>query len=459
MCPHRSGGISEMSLADRLAALLMKPAADREKQNIVWNMIGSFCYAFASMVLSFLVMRIAGDDDGGIFAFGYSTFGQQMFLVAYFGLRPFQITDGKGEYRFGDYLLHRCLTCALAVAAGAGYLLLGGYTVRKALIIFLLVCYKVIDGFADVYESEFQRQGHLHLTGKSNAFRTILSVTVFHTALLAGRQLVFACGAAVAAQAAGVWLFDVSVIRRLPSVDTGRDWSRLRPLTGAAALLFVSVFLDFYIFSAAKYAIDANMDNAASGYFNIIFMPTSVINLAAGFVIRPVLTYLTDAWTGRDFAAFRRLLRRISALIAVLGIAAAALAWFAGRPVLGIMERLLGDGYAGSLVRYHVPFVMVVLGGGFYAILNLYYYVLVILRRQDVIFGIYVVMTAAAAVAAPAMVRRGGIGGAAFAYLMLMAVMAAGFTGGALNRVRAGERADSRGIMKNEWHGDGDRDL
>ena len=36
------------------------------------------------------------------------------------------------------------------------------------MILILLVIYKVIDGYADVYESEFQRQGSLYLTGKSN---------------------------------------------------------------------------------------------------------------------------------------------------------------------------------------------------------------------------------------------------------------------------------------------------
>ncbi len=419
-----------MKMADRLAALLMRTGPDREKQNIVWNMAGSFCYAFASVVLSFLVIRIVGEEEGGVFAFGFSTFGQQMFIVAYFGLRPFQITDGAEEFRFGDYLRHRCLTCALALAVGAGYLAVSGYTARKAAVIFLLVCYKVIDGFADVYESEFQRKGHLHLTGKSNTFRTLLSVTVFLTVLLAGRDLMAACAAAVAAQAAGVLIFDETVIRRLPRVDRNGDVSRLLPLTKAGALLFVSVFLDFYIFSAAKYAVDAYMNDAASGYFNVIFMPTSVINLAAGFVIRPVLTHLTDDWTGKRYGAFAGLLVRISALIAALSVFAVALAAVLGRPVLGMMETLLGESGRGRLVRWHAPFVAVVAGGGFYALLNLYYYVLVILRRQKVIFGIYAVLAALAAVLAPAFVKRGGIPGAAGAYLVLMIVMAAGFTAG-----------------------------
>lgn len=411
----------------RWSQLLRKTGPNKEKQNILWNMAGSFCYAFASMVLSFLVMRLAGEDDGGIFAFGYSTFGQQMFILAYFGIRPFQITDGQGEYRFGDYLHHRYATCGLALAAGLLYLLISGYTARKAAVIFLLVCYKTADGLADVYESEFQRNGNLHLTGKSNTFRTLLSVGTFFLALVKSGNLLGACAAAVAAQAAGILLFDTVILRDLKGVDYGWDKSRLGPLTRETVLLFVSVFLDFYIFSAAKYAIDAHLNDAASGYFNIIFMPTSVINLAAGFVIRPVLTGLTDMWNGERYEEFSRKILGISRIIGALSILALVMAAGLGRPVLWILEQILGRGYEGKLTGCHVPFVLIVMGGACYAFLNLHYYALVIMRKQKVIFGIYAALTVLAAVLAPALVKSGGIFGAAAAYLILMVVMAAGF--------------------------------
>ncbi len=411
----------------RWAGLLMKTGANREKQDIVWNMAGSFCYAFASMVLSFLVMRLAGEEKGGIFAFGYSTFGQQMFILAYFGIRPFQITDRGGDYRFGDYLRHRFVTCAAAVAAGLGYLMIAGYTAEKSTVIFLLVCYKTADGFADVYESEFQRNGSLHLTGKSNTFRTCLSVGTFLTVLAGSGSLTAACFGALLAQGAGIFLFDVVILRHLDGVDYKWSPERLIPLTKETGLLFVSVFLDFYIFSAAKYAIDANLDDAASGYFNIIFMPTSVINLAAGFVIRPVLTDLTDAWNKKDFDRFSGKLVNISRIIGALSVLALVLAAGLGKPVLWILERILGTAYEGRLTACHVPFVLIVLGGAWYAFLNLHYYALVIMRKQKVIFGIYAALTGLAAVLAPAMVRRRGIDGAAMAYLILMVIMAAGF--------------------------------
>ena len=409
------------------SSLLLHTTPNREQQNMVWNMIGSFCYAFASMVLSFLVMRLAGEEQGGIFAFGFSTVGQQMFLLAYFGIRPFHITDGTGAFRFGDYLHHRLITCAAAVVLGGICLAVTGYSANKAMIIFLLIAYKVIDGFADVYESEFQRRGYLYLTGKSNTFRTVLSVGVFLVMLVAGDNLGAACAAAVCAQLVGVLLFDVVVLRELDGVDYSWDVRRLLPLTTETILLFISVFLDFYVFSASKYAIDANLNDAASGYFNVIFMPTSIINLAAGFVIRPFLTYLTVCWTEHRFGDFAKKLLRISAVIGGLSVLAMAGVVLLGRPVLGILEYLLGPAYTGKLTGYHGAFALIVLGGGFYAILNLYYYALVIMRRQSVIFGIYLVMTAAAVLLAPWFVIRYGILGAAVSYLLLMVGMAIGF--------------------------------
>ena len=411
--------------------LLMKTGMSLEKENMIWNMTGSFFYAFASMVLSFLVLRIAGEEQGGIFSFGFSTVGQQMFLLAYFGIRPFHITDGTNQYRFGDYLHHRYVTCALALLLGAGYLACIGYSWQKAQIIFLLIVYKVIDGFADVYESEFQRQGCLYLTGRSNTFRTSLSVGIFLATLVSGAGLFAACAAAVLGQIAGVVLFDIVVLRELKRVDYGWSAKQGVSLTASSILLFVSVFLDFYIFSAAKYAIDAHLGDAASGYFNVIFMPTSVINLAACFVIRPFLTYLTDCWNEHRFSDFKKKLLTIMAVIGGLTVLAVGGTVVLGRPVLALLEWLLGKSYSGTLTALWPAFIMIVLGGGFYAVLNLYYYALVILRRQKLIFGIYAVLTVLAAILAPRLTVALGIFGAAFAYLILMIVMAAGFVGGA----------------------------
>jgi len=85
------------------------------KNDVLWNGIGSMTYALASMVLAFFVLRLGGEEQGGVFGFGYSTLGQQFFIIAYFGLRPFQITDMKGEFSFREYRQFRYITGGLAL--------------------------------------------------------------------------------------------------------------------------------------------------------------------------------------------------------------------------------------------------------------------------------------------------------------------------------------------------------
>ncbi len=428
----------------QIRRLLLYHGDQVEKQNMIWNVVGSFCYSFASMVLSVLVMRLVGEEDGGIFAFGFSTFGQQMFIVAYFGIRPFHITDGTGEYSFGDYRNHRILTCLAALFFGAAYLLWSvwtqTYTVYKAAAIFLLVIYKVIDGFADVYESEFQRAGSLYLTGKSNTFRSVFSVCVFLGALAFTRNLMTACICAALAQFLGLLLMDFSVIGALPQVDFSIRRGAVKGLFVSTGLLFLSVFLDFYIFSASKYAIDARLNDSASGYFNLIFMPTSVIYMVANFVIRPFLTRLTMLWNGRDLTNFKKVIGKISAIILGLTVLAATATVILGKWVLAVLEVILGAGYEGSLVRYHMPFLIIITGGGFYAFANLMYYVLVIMRKQTFIFWVYLVTAAAAFVMAPAFVTAGGIFGASLCYMALMLMLTVGFAWGTARQIQRNER-------------------
>ncbi len=418
----------------RMARLMLHCRGQLEQENLIWNTVGSFLYALANMVLAFLVIRLAGEEAGGVFAIGFSTFGQQMFTVSYYGLRPFHITDSGPEgngYSFGEYYRHRQLTAAAAVICAALYAVWrnggGLYSPEKAAAVFMLAGYKIIDGFADVYESEFQRQGCLYLTGKSVAFRTCLSAGTFLVTLALTKSLLAACPAALLAQAAGVLLFDCSVIHRLGRVDFSRRKGQVGRIFSQGGLLFLSVFLDFYIFSAARYAIDLQMNDAASGYFNLIFMPTSVIYLVANFVIRPVLTRMTVCWNGGDYRGFLAIMKRISGLIGVLTVIAVGGALLLGRPVLSIMEMVLGSGYAGALTDYVPAFAVIVLGGGVYAFGNLLYYGLVIMRLQKDIFFVYAAVAAAALVSSQVLVRWLGINGGALAYCLFMAMQTAGF--------------------------------
>ena len=402
-----------MELLSRL--IIGKKSKNPEKRDIIWNMAGSFLYAFASMVLSIAVVQIAGEDAGGIFTFAFTTFGQHMFMMAYFGIRPFQITDTGGKYSFGDYLGLRLLTCGAAVLTGMGYVFLNGYSFEKAAVVFLMVVYKVIDALADAYEAEFQRGGRLYLTGKSNAFRTILSVGVFLASLAYTKDLAAASLWAVGAQAAGFLVFDVLVIRELPNVEWRSAKGKKQELFAETILLFCSAVLDFYIFSASKYAIEGCMADRDMAVFGAIFMPTSIITLVAGFVIRPYLTKMSFTWEMGRTRRFLKIQKRIALIIAALTVLAVGGAWLLGIPVLSLLYPNLRTG----LSQCRPALVLIIFGGALNAYMNLFYYSLVIMKKQKYIFGVYGLVSLMAVLVSTPFVRWGGIFGGALAYVVL----------------------------------------
>ena len=402
-----------MELLSRL--IIGKKSKNPEKRDIIWNMAGSFLYAFASMVLSIAVVQIAGEDAGGIFTFAFTTFGQHMFMMAYFGIRPFQITDTGGKYSFGDYLGLRLLTCGAAVLTGMGYVFLNGYSFEKAAVVFLMVVYKVIDALADAYEAEFQRGGRLYLTGKSNAFRTILSVGVFLASLAYTKDLAAASLWAVGAQAAGFLVFDVLVIRELPNVEWRSAKGKKQELFAETILLFCSAVLDFYIFSASKYAIEGCMADRDMAVFGAIFMPTSIINLVAGFVIRPYLTKMSFTWEMGRTRRFLKIQKRIALIIAALTVLAVGGAWILGIPVLSLLYPNLRTGHS----QCRPALVLIIFGGALNAYMNLFYYSLVIMKKQKYIFGVYGLVSLMAVLVSTPFVRWGGIFGGALAYVVL----------------------------------------
>ena len=389
---------------------------DFEKRNLIWNMLGSGVYAVTSMLLGVIATRLLGKEEGGIIFFAFSTLGQQLYIVSYFGMRPVQMTDMAFSYTFGDYLKFRKITAAFALFGGVLYALIFAKDVYKACIWLAMVVYKVCDGVADCYETEYQRQGRLYMTGKSSLLRTVFSVLVFVTAIFLTKSALYSSLAFLTAGFASVYIFAIAPLKLIKGVDYSVKKGSAARLFNISRLLFISSFVDIYVFAAAKYAVNSVLGDEANAYFSTLFIPTSIINLMAGFIIRPALTMLSINYERGEIKLFNKRILKISSYIGVftaLGIIAAKIA---GIRVLSV---LLGNTVA-ELKQYEASFLVLILGGGFYALLNLFYYVLVIIKERNAIFAVYLLAGITAYFISERMVKSRGIEGAAVAYLILM---------------------------------------
>ncbi len=187
--------------------------------------------------------------------------------------------------------------------------------------------------------------------------------------------------------------------------------------------LFLGAFIDLYIFAAAKYAVNYRLGEELNGYFSIIFIPTSIINLMAGFIIRPILTKLSLLYKTGNRKKFISTISKIAVFIFVATLFGMLAAYILGIPALKLV---LGD-VGNAIEPYKPALVLVILGGGLYAIVNLGYYCLVIFEMTGVIFSIYAIGAVFAYFISDFMVKSFGMNGAAFAYMITMLLLSISF--------------------------------
>ena len=401
------------------------------ENDVLWNALGSMTYAMASMVLAFFVLRILGEKEGGIFGFGYSTLGQQFFILAYFGIRPFHITDMRGEFSFRDYHYFRILSSFFAVLLFIFFLLYqytnGSYTVEKVSILFFLCLYKILDGYIDVYESELQRRGKLYKTGQSLFFRTILSVLVLLCSLLLSKTLLLGVILMNLSQVLSLYLFAILPLEKTKELEavnlSGENkvfMQKMKALFSGSVFLFLSVFLDFYVFSSSKYAVYAVLGSSSSGIYNLLFMPSNFIYLLANFIIRPALPTLAALWQSGDKLRFKKEESSLMKKVLLLSLLLFGLAFLLSPLALWILEKLLGPAFSGKITGERWTFCLLILGGCFYALANLEYYILVTKRQQKRIFTGYALGAVLSFFTANLMVQEAGFFFASIQFVLMM---------------------------------------
>ena len=407
-------------MVNKWKQLVLGSKTDHTRDNFLWNMIGSVLYAAATILLVRLTKGAAGTGTGADFNIAFKT-GQILLTVGYFEIRPFQVTDVKNEYSFRDYFSLRILTCAVMMISGFLFPWIKGESGLRFALFALLCLYKMMDGAADVFEGEFQKNGRMDLAGKSVAFRTVLSVAVYAAALSMTGDVFLSVVLMVIAAALGVLIFDVVLIGEFVSMEVSFDKARLGKLIRSTVLLFVGSILCLYIFNASNYSVDAvfqGVDAASEDIryvYACLFMPTSVINLASGFIFKPILTTLATHFVeGR--------LRQFASLVAKLlaGVAALTAACLIGGALLGLPVLSVVYGY--DLTGYLAELEILILGGGFNAAGIILYYAMTTMRQQrDILLSYGIVAVATLAASTPA-VEAWGLMGAAVSYCGLMAL-------------------------------------
>ena len=409
-------------------------AADGELSNIerratsayFWNTVGGLLMAFQSVIMLMVLTRVCDVTLAGVFTLAYAN--ANLFLnLGKYGERNFQVSDIGEKYLFSDYRNSRAITTIGMILAGSLWLIWSavsvGYSIEKTLTVFMMLLFKAVDSIEDVYQGNYQQHGRLDIGAKCLTLRIASTIVIFAASVIALRSLFVPLTIATVYTVA-VFIGETLWVRRKYKLPTNESKAKRGGGTWGLLLecfpVFLATFLLFYIGNAPKYAIDAVMDDAAQAYYGYIAMPVFVVGLLAGFIYNPIIGSLAEDWGRGDRHRFAKRLLVQCVLIVVITLICVVGAWLIGIPVLGFL-------YNANLSPYRMDLIILLVGGGFLALVSLFTTGITIIRWQRKLMLGYVIIAALAAIFSPIVVGYSGVDGASWIYCALMAVLSLWF--------------------------------
>ena len=379
------------------------------KKDYIWNMIGSVCYSASSFYYLMLVTRAFGVNDGGVFALAFAT-AQLLLTFGRYGMRTYQATDVQRSYSFSEYGVSRIITCVGMVLFAWIYSVAVGYSFYKTQIFVWVAAMKMIDAVEDVYHGEIQRGHQVALMGKLLAARNLFSCVVFGVAVFLSHSLNITCFVTAVLSLIFAIAINHPAVIRTCEIKKAVCLNNLKKLFLICFPIFISTFLSLYLYNIPKYAIDSYLTEDIQTYYSIMFMPSFVISLFSEIITKPIMTDISVAWE-KDIEAFKKSVVRIYSLIAGGTVIVVFGGHFIGRWLLEIF-------YGVSLKAYKADFIILLIGGGISAAVYISYNILIAIRFEKSIILVYLAVAALATPLTYGVVRKMGMTGAAWSYLL-----------------------------------------
>ena len=392
------------------------------KQNYVWNLFGTASSSLISVILLLFASRLLDSHNSDIFSIAYAL-GQQFFVLGYFQIRNMQSTDIQEKYSFKSYHNTRIVTIIMMIITSVVYVFIQEYDVYKSVIILLLVLYRAIDAYSDVFQGYFQQQNRSDLAGKIQFYRSWICLIVFGFSLLLTKSLMISSIVICLINLLLTVILDYRILIRnfntnfSPSVS--KDLSSILSILREASPLFLNGFLITYVYNEAKIDIDLLLtqgffSNGIQRDFNVLFMPVFVLSLLF-FVLRPLTTQLSIYWYEKKYELFYKQVRLLFVAMTVLGVIIIGLGYLIGTEILGLV-------YGTSLVEYKVPFAILLAGGILNVLALVIDIVMTIFRKQSYLLIVYIFTFIVAKLTTMKFVKNNGILGASSSFLISMTV-------------------------------------
>ncbi len=386
-----------------------------KKSEFIWNTIGSFISSMLNAIILAFCTRLNGLEIAGMFSISFAT-ASILSSIGDFGIRIYQTTDTKRKNSFSEYLVTRLVACLLMILIGIVFILATGYTHEKLYICMFLIAFRVIENISETYQAEFQLNGRLDLGGKTIVYRNIAGIVVFLILDIITRNVVLSTMGLVLINIIIFTLYDLQHIKKFAKTNLKVDKKEVFKILKACLPLAISTLISMYVVNAVKYAIDASSNYATQAYFNILYMPTFVINMISIFIIKPFLKPFGEYWNGGEYKKFLKIILIIVGVLALATLCVEIGCYILGIPFLNLL-------YGVKLDEYKSHLLLLILSGLLYALANVFFNALGTMRKQKLTTVTYVLTAIFALLVPTRLVNSLGMTGAVISCVSIMGLL------------------------------------
>jgi O-antigen/teichoic acid export membrane protein len=313
------------------------------RRNVLAALVGNGTYAASQFVILLLISRTTSPTIVGQYAFALAL-SAPVFLLLDLKLRIVQVTDAAGKNRAGDFFGLRFVTTGIALAVVALMAAVFPFDRGVAALLLAVAAYKAAESINDIYYGAMQRLHHLPMIARSQVLRACVTVAIVGTVLLSTQRVVLAIASSALAMGLLAWLtarrvrtLDVDTAPRFRGADV--MWLLVRTALPAG----LSVCIGSMFSNVPKYFVRGSLGDAQLGVFAVLGYGLVVTALVAQGIAEAVLPRLADFHAAGDHRAFRRTIRLLVVMGALIGMAGLVLVLSVGEVLLRVT---FGSAYA-----------------------------------------------------------------------------------------------------------------
>lgn len=341
----------------------------RLRHNFLWTLAGFGIYGTCQWGMRAAVAKLGTPEMLGRFSLAFAICAP-IVMFTNLQLRNIQATDARGEYHFRDYLTLRAIGAFVAmvvIAAIAVVMYVLGHGISAAVTILIVGLAKTAESLSDVIYGLLQKWERLDLSARAQMIKGPAALIALASLIYVTREIVWGVTGILLVWTVMLVTYDASNARRVLAAFAGQEkltasqplFARLPAIKRLAVLTLpmgVVGLLDSLNVNVPRYFIAHHLGERSLGYFSAMADLIVAGNLVVIALATSSASRLSHAYM-RSAGSFMRLVLRLVAFGAVLGLAALGVAFFFGRPLLALL-------YKPEYAEYQEVFVWLMAAAG-----------------------------------------------------------------------------------------------